>query len=414
MRLFLLLFFLYSCSWAIGHTSVSTLAFPHGSENSGLGESGAAFSNGLSSVFYNPANGVMYANREKINVAISGFNEDILPSLGLDNLWYRSLNLGYFMPDLIPNWSLGLSYSRNHLNFGKIIELVESDLIVDEVWYEVDEFGNIELKTGYIDSSSQAYEYVNSFSFSGAYKDRFALGIGVSHFHSVLHEDIAVADGWAIDLGVRAQYEFSPSEKTYLLPGIGISVTGLDNDPVEYLSKESSDSVDSGDDTSVVEYDAYTPHTLHAGISLEGGIRHFLYGVVVFDIHQELIKDRQGLYDDPIFSPGLQVGFTPFLKFNNGFLIDKQGRRYEYHWGGTVGFQQNRVRDYLKRRFGYSVVDTDMNLQILYSFSRIEPWGDNTVRSRQFSQTLSLAMGFGKKRKTEDVLEKDELPLWTE
>lgn len=402
MRHIFLLLLLVSLSFGLGHTSVTTLVFPHGSENVALGEAGTAFSNSLSSSFFNPANGALYGKRENIHFAFSGYYEELLPSLGLGDLWHHSINGGIFALDAFENWSFGFIYSMNKLHYGKMVGKIKSDTKMTESWYEYDLNGDSTLVWGYSDSC-EAFENVQSFVFSAAYKNMFSWGMGISRYHSVLFVN-AKDTGWVMNVGFRAQKEFINNNDIYIIPGAGIALNSFNLDSADY---NRTDTIPGSP----------TPHQLNIGISVEGGIKDLIYGTFLLDINKEMVKDHKGNRDEPIFSPGLQIGVTPFLKFNSGFLLDDMGKRDEFHWGLTTGFQQQRVRNFLSKQFGYTPLNTDLNLQILYSFHKMYARGDNDIRMGQFGQTLTIAMGFGKslfsKKEKESHIE-EELQLWEE
>ncbi len=368
MRTLLILIALFSSTFTKGHTSVQTINFPFGAENSALGEAGVAFAGGLSSHFYNPATGAVYGHDNRLNVVTSGFHEELLPERYLWNpIVHSSLSGGLFLPQITPELSLGIIANHHQIDFGQMVDFYRDSL------------GKLlSIDTTY------AHEQVQKISLSLFYKERIALGVSLAQYYSKLDEGMEVK-GWSTDLGAYLRQPIHAEEHAYLTTATGISLSGINTDKADYNKFDSTRG-------------APTPHTLRYGIALEGGLRNIVYGTLLFDIARELKKDRKGRRDKPIFSPGMQISFTPFLQLNNGFLIDNYGKRREHHIGLTIGYRHQRVMRFLAQTVGYQPRVSKRNFHILYSCNYINAFYEgNTVRDNQFSQEITLGIGFGKK-----------------
>ena len=73
----------------VGESSVTTLIFPFGARSCGMGETGTALADDESVLFFNPA-GLAIQNRRWQGGTVSQFYEQLLPALGLKDLYHMS------------------------------------------------------------------------------------------------------------------------------------------------------------------------------------------------------------------------------------------------------------------------------------------------------------------------------------
>lgn len=357
---FLLIASTVQSGFALGHTAITTLKFPYGTEGNALGSSGVAFSNEPGSVFYNPANAALYGQRANVNFWESHSIEPLLPSLDFNDIFLKANEFGVFVPNLLGDFGLAMMYSSSNLEFGEVASYNED---------------------GTLNGYSDGWEKVQNITVSPVWKEYVSLGFAIKPFHSKLSEDSQVK-GVVLDVGLRGQYPKTFDKYFYIVPGIGFTLQNFGQESVKYSSAP---------DTAAA---APLPKTLLVGGSFELGVPNVVWLTVMQDQTLLLVNTKSGKYDRPMFNRGVQLGLTPLCQLNFGKLIDDEGDRYEDHFGVTLGYRHAQFMKFLNLVTSSNKFDSEkFNFHVVYSKSKIAAWGDNLIREDQISRQLTAGFG---------------------
>lgn len=394
MKQLLLILFLVTITLAES-TFLSTLSRlnQYDAETSALGECGVAFSSQLGSSLLNPANGVLYGNEQDVSISVSSgigyLNEDTIDNSAINGM------IGYFPTFNHPNIRMGVVITNDNHNLQ-----YDDVIMVDGLYEEPTAIGNTHI-------NHEAH--TSTASVSLAWNEYLSLGLGVQilstksdvemfikpTFSSLLEgitsiQEIEKISEPSLDLGLRAQYPFYFSNSFFIKPALGFSALRLGNDSINV----SSSAVASSDlyywDTTI-----NLSSRVLFGTSLSMGVENRFWGTFLFDSHREVLKK-----DIVTHSIGLQMGLTPAMQLNGGYLTDSDSLRKELHIGATVGYRSQQMKQYLRSK-GRDLRSSSKlhNLQVLYSFSLINDLNDDDVErgGQQFHQ-LSFAVALkGKK-----------------
>lgn len=355
-------------------------------ENSGLGETGVAFSSTLGSTLLNPANGVLYSNEQDISLSITSgvgrYNDSTNGNNGVNSL------IGYFPTFVNPNIRMGIVLS----NKGHILSIDEDFKVTDIINEYTIGKHDVDHKTR-----------TSSASVSLAWKEYLSLGLGIrfleinskwetqidSSFSFLLKTNhihfTEEAKALLLDMGLRLQYPLYFENSFFIRPSIGFSALSLGKDSIQTTLKapESSESMNE------------LPSSLLFGSSLTLGVENSVWGTFLFDSHREKLEK-----DIVSRSIGLQIGLTPLLQLNGGYLNDTDSLRRELHLGATIGYRSLQMKKFLESK-GKKVPNTSNlhNIQMLYSFSTIKNLNeDNLLREGQHFHQISCAVAFNKRK----------------
>jgi hypothetical protein len=329
--------------------SVITLEFPIGAASAGMGEAGVAFSENLSSVFYNPAHPAFLHREQNLTILMEAGFEPLLLHLGLRDLWHSAGAVSYAVPQLFPSIDAAFSIWNNFLHFGEVTHHEE-------------------------DKTSHDYEWAMGYTLSGAWKEYIGAGITVKHFTSIFEIDSAEARGAAFDFGLRGQYHFDLPRGIRFTPSAGIVITNV-GDSVSYSDSE--------------EYQYPIPRTLRSGIGMRTTFNRVVDLLLTYESDTPLYAGSLDI--DPVRSWGSQLKVTPFAALRSGYMYDKWGGRSEFSVGWGVGYNRAHFREFIH---GPNTYNASSNIRIWYDGSVIARDGEDQIRSGQHHHTLSFGFSW--------------------
>jgi hypothetical protein len=295
---------------AWGETSMITLEFPVGAENTGLAESGVSLSNSIAAMFWNPAALPAVYDNVQTRVQTSFFNEH---PLNINDIDHRFIAGALFLNDLLPVKNLDVAYG--YYNIGL------------RAWGEK--------------------EVVNAHCLGVRVLDMFSLGVSLKTFNNELPVSAVgtlKSNGFACDLGARFEYNARiASSPVTLSPELGVSVVNLGGG--------SAWSVDSSVKKKPV------PRGFYIGSSLTTQFLEFCSYTITAEGNGSLMKrywsngsDYRGYGGHSlIVSLSNRFQITPFYSYGFGYLVDYTGRRFEFHDVHTVTFDTRKLLSIMYR-----------------------------------------------------------------
>lgn len=245
---------------------------------------------------------------------VSIFFEQLLPSLGLGDLWHANVAGVFPIGDY---GTAGLFF--NQLYFGEIEDNTNQ---VESVHGQVE--GN----------SSSAFEFATGLSYGFEVKENFSLGLNLKYAYSRLLKDKAEAQTFAVDIALLRKHLFRENlSMGFMLMNLGPSVKygqSQDDNPI--------------------------PFSLRYGISYMPINRPGSRLLVAIDLDREIVYREDGkdynifqqiyyeLFDDDretakeefeqiIFHGGIEYLYADFLAARLGGMYDKAGKRQEINFG---------------------------------------------------------------------------------
>lgn len=375
ISIFPLIFFLATSALATEfvNTSVTTLIFPHGTKQRAMGVQGAAYTSGLSSAFYNPSLSALIGKNDNVQFLVDYKDEELLPSLDLDDLWHHTGDFGYFHTGYWDNVDLGIVYTHNRI-----------------------EFGDVEDDSGLV---SDVYEYVNALSIGVTYRDFLSLGLTHKAFYSKLFKDVVAKGGAVFDIGAHIQKKITKDNRIYFKPALGVSFSGLGNDSAQYSLIEGG----FGENNPL-------PREMRFGISNELCVKNYFKILNSFELNKSFrekqkIKNTDGtvIYElyESIISAGLSFSIIDMVHFSNGIMYDHDGKRHEFHKGIEFSFNYYTFTDIfnlprpIKSNFYFS-----------YGSSVISTRGDNDIRDGQKMHQFTIGGAFIHKNRDKQAVRK--------
>lgn len=358
---------------AVGESSVVTLEFPAGAENTGLGESGVSMANTVSSVFWNPANAASLYEQSYVNFIYSRFHEELLPGFDTD-LYHDFTAFSTTLNDIFPHVDIGYAYFRNFLNMG------------ENVIY--DEFENPE----YIVNSTETVTS-NSIGIRGF--DILSLGISFKRYDSRLapHNDNSgdgIAKGKAFDLGLRINKRIDFLGLLSLNPSIGVSALNLGNDSAQYMVNKNP-----------------LPRKAIAGGSCEFNLLDLFAYTVVYEIDFNLLTKSE----KRIKHMGHKFQITPFFAVLRGKLTLEERFERSKGWVLNINFRETflmvskfvKMMDMLNNTDIYAKMENwdnslsvggfDFKPNFFFNKSRSVIYGEKQIRDGQTRDDWSIGIG---------------------
>lgn len=268
---------------------------------------------------------------------VSIFFEQLLPSLGLGDLWHANVAGVFPIGDY---GTAGLFF--NQLYFGEIED-------------------NTNIAGQDQANSSSAFEFATGLSYGFEVKENFSLGMNLKYAYSRLLKDKAEAQTFAVDVALLRKNLFTENlSMGFMLMNLGPGV--------KYGQGEQENPI---------------PFSLRYGVSYMPINRPGSRLLVAIDLDREIVYREEGkdynifqqiyyeLFDDPretakeeleqiIFHGGVEYLYAEFLAARLGAMYDKAGKRSEINFG--LGANIN---------------------PITADFSIIFTLGDNDVRQNQ-------------------------------
>lgn len=290
LTLFLFLMGFSSAIYAVGESSVITLEFPAGGENTGMAESGASQNNSIYTMFWNPAS---------------------LPAV-YDNLQTR-LQVGLFSEKLMPKLNMNI----NH------------DFYTGAVFLN-DLFPHIDIAYGFYENQLENMESVNAHCLGIRAFNMLSLGVSLKRYNSYNRSGDKV-NGGAFDFGVRLEHTARiASTPLTVMPALGLSVVNIGNDVVDGKSLPKGFFVGSTTVTRFLEFFSYT---------ITGQIRGDFLQNTPSNGSDYKHNGGYGL----VASVSNQFQITPIYSYGFGYMIDYNGRRFERHDAHTLTFDARKM-----------------------------------------------------------------------
>lgn len=292
--------------YAIGESSMYMLEYPSGAENTGLAESGVSLSNSINTIFWNPASLPAVYDNLQTRIQTNYFSEH---PMNMRNVDHYCITGALFFNDLLPNIDIAYGFYKNSLNFQD--ENVFSNCIGVRV-----------LKMFSLGISLKTFR-------------SYYLSISPSPDYTVTHY---TPRGFAFDLGARFEHTARiASTPLTLQPQLGISLVNLGRDSAYEHSDQKMPLprgffIGGSVTTKFLEFCSYTM-TAQARASL---LKLTNCGSTVSDYH----------YDgghDLLVSISNKFQLTPFYSYGFGYMVDYNGRRFEFHDVHTFTFDARKL-----------------------------------------------------------------------
>ncbi|HON10243.1 MAG TPA: PorV/PorQ family protein [Chitinispirillaceae bacterium] len=349
----------------VGESSVITLIFPFGARSCGMGETGTALADDESALFFNPA-GLAIQDRRWQGGTVSQFYEQLLPALGLKDLYHMSYAANY---QPLNSDIGGFGAFWNLINMG---ENTITDYIGNTRWFH---------------SWEAVWALGWGFNFKEFGDTSHNYGVTFKYFFSALAPGYGpngegTASGFCFDLGYLYVSRF----------GLRVGFTLMNIGPnVFYIDKETSDPI---------------PFTANLAMGYKKQV--LVKNIRVADLACELRLDKELVDNSPEGRPepfwkamhsdwrneksfqeinihmGWEVGLmnTGFLR--GGLLLDFSAERYEY----TQGFGVN-IMDHLRCDFSYIYAPESFLMSFVQIF-KSGSLGATGVRHRQWRLSFTL------------------------
>lgn len=295
MLMFMMLYFLNFPLrvYAIGET-MAALVLPAGAENNGLAESGVSLSNSIYSMFWNPASLPAVYDNLQIRIQAGYFNEHPLNIKSIDHNYITG---AIFFNDLVPNFDIAYGFYKNSYQFR-------------------------------IDGNEEVFSNCISLRVLKI----FSLGISLKKFR--MYRDIIVDlpkhnTGFTFDLGARVEYTSRiASTPITIQPELGISLVNLGRDSILYMD---------------CVYKSPLPRGCFLGGSLTTKLLEFCSYTLTAQARASLLKSpgitvNTGVQDydyngghNLIVSLSNKFQITPLYSYGFGYMVDYNGRRFEFH-----------------------------------------------------------------------------------
>lgn len=355
---------------AIGESSIITLEFPAGAENTGQAECGVSLSNSINTMFWNPASLPAVYDNLQSRIQTGYFSEH---PLNIKQVDHSFLSGALFFNDLMPRFDIAYGFYRNELVIGKDNESVVSHCI-----------------------GVRALDIIS-------------LGISLKRFNSEMTYDSSdkktKSNGFAFDLGARFEHTARiASTPMTISPELGVSLVNL------------------GKDSSIVRDEKKPlPRGFNIGSSLTTQYLEFLSYTITAEARASLLKlhndslwldssyFQRGGGHDLVASVSNKFQITPFYSYGFGYMIDYNGRRFEFHDVHTFTFDARKLMTLIYRiknhdlepesekiqkfqeRFSFYKGKIKPNLRFSYSTSNISSIdGDARDGQRGFDFSLGF------------------------
>ncbi len=274
---------------------------------------GVAVPTGSHSMFFNPALLASLHERNQGNLDVAAHREDLLPVLGLPDLYQSFQAVSLSFPKILPDWDLAIGGYRNYVSFG-----------YSSIGSPQDEY------------TVKGEESVEALGAAVRWRDFLSFGANVKFIRSDLgwskmDPPLAVSG----DLGFLIAKNYSLVSGISVRPSAGFSMLTHDfkvhyeNDP--RLIASSPDPIpprSPGDPASrLVKY----------GLGLAGGFWQLLEYETALDWEYDPIGNNT------IRSGGILVQFQPCFGFFVGRLYDEAGQRWESNVSYSLGFDLKKA-----------------------------------------------------------------------
>jgi hypothetical protein len=337
----------YTNAMAVGESAVTTLDFPAGAENTGLGETGVSFANTPYSIFWNPANAACLYEETYLNQQYTKFNEQLLPSFKIPDLTHSFTAFSTTLNDVFPHIDIGYGYYRNHFNMG-------ASTIEDSLENEIDTIHSSETVTANC-FGIRGFDIL-SFGFSiKEYDSQLVPGIG-----GTLYPKDGTARGNAFDIGLRANKKFEFKKLFFINPAIGVSILNFGGDSAKYV--ESAPNKEP------------LPKKGWLGGSCEFNALDIFEYTFIYEADFNLVTEP----NEKTTHIGHKFQITPFYALLRGSLNDSAGERYENSEGYVVSI--NLRKTYL---LIYKIIKLFDYLNKTNNSEKLEKW-DNSLTVHGF------------------------------
>lgn len=330
--------------------------FRGGARHQAMGFTGGAFTNGMSSIYYNPAHVSRVGRIKDVQFMTSSSLDFAAPGLGI-NLLRTDFSLGYFNYDIIPNWDFGLSYTFNRANFraGSRSIIIEDEKEFSHLYTLGATYKEV-VSLGYLINRIRVDQSIKSVNDNNPYA---TIGIIGAMFHPVIEQ----------------------SNDQYINPSFGVTYTGLDDGAIG-LHFENDDST----------YTSYynLPREFRFAFSLDRQKHKRFSHVhsVDFTLPVNPSKDNS-----PSIAVGQSYTIAQILSLSHGGYLHKGHQRKEYHLGTELNFnyqQMAKVFNYTPKK--------DYNITCSYGFAFGFSFGDNSIRSRKNMHEVTFGFSLAKKK----------------
>lgn len=287
--------------YAINEASMITLEFPSGAENNGQAESGVPLSNSIYAMFWNPAALPAVYDNLQTRIETGYFSEH---PLNLKNIDHRFYTGALFFNDLLPhNIDIAYGFYKNELQIVNDNENVYSHCIG-----------------------------VRTF-------DMLSFGISLKTFDSeyTIDSSQSKSNGFAFDLGARFEYAARvASTPLVLLPETGISFVNIGGDSAVSSNGKKKPLprgffIGSSITAQFLEFFNYTMTAQARGTLLKLQDNYINSDETNSDYHYDGGRDL-------LVSLSNKVQITPFYSYGFGYMVDYNGRRFEFHDAHSITF----------------------------------------------------------------------------
>lgn len=313
-RLFCTIFFLVSLNVTnpfAAQSSLNTIQFPSGAENTGLGGIGVSIPNSIYSVFWNPANVACLYEENYLNHIYSRFHEDLLPSFGIPGVYHDFTTFSTTLNNVFPHIDIGYAYSRNFINLG-----------FDDLTIPVNDAGVSMYSSEKIISNSIGIRAFDLISLGASFK-QYSTEPAAWVDKTVYPNGGKIKDN-IYDAGIRINKKLDIMGLFYVNPSIGVSVLNMCKDNIGRLEVPS-------------QY-----FSMHKTGILGGSCEFNLLDLFEYDIIYESSFNMYTKPKERIKNYGHKFEITPFYSILRGTLTDTAGNRYEKSNGYVIGFNYRK------------------------------------------------------------------------
>lgn len=247
------------------------------------------------------------------------FFENLLPSLGIDDMWHAAAAVVYPIGD----WG-SVGFFWNQLYFGEI------------------ETGGVS-GTGQAGSQESAFEFETGLSYGFPVTSDFSLGLNLKYAYSRLERDRAEATTVAVDAGLLRRNLFIDNlDLGFVLKNMGPPVTYSESeaaDPIPFLARLglSYAPIDRPGSRLVVAVDANREIVYRD----EDGGYNFIQAIYYDLLRRDDEKSYMDKFREIIWHGGVEYTYADFISFRSGILYDDAGSRSELSIG--IGAELNNI-----------------------------------------------------------------------
>jgi hypothetical protein len=310
----------FSC-FAQGGSAVITLVMPPpGGDGYSALESGGAFAEGATSMYYNPALLPELERSTGSQLFFSESNQDLLPVLNLPDLYNSFTGVSAVIPDH-AGYDVGLGFSRSHVSFGENQQTDANGNVVATFDSHEDVYAlGVGVRLGFPVSLGAAVKY---------YDSELARGISSSGESSD-----GAALGWAFDLGAAANPHFftPPSMRApYVDFSPSLSVAWRNWGPDAFY------------------FDAVQADPLPSTLAFSEGLRAQFFDAAEAEAgwDQEREITHRGS-SGPVYNNGFSL-LAGVYRFSRVWLDDRSGKRFEVQTAHALEINFLRLHRFFRR-----------------------------------------------------------------